>query len=233
MAIETYPHGPLQRLASNCWRVTAPTSQGLDRTMVVAAGQGPPGAPAPLLVHDPLWLDEATFGELDALGVVTTIFVPGWLHDFDVERFAERYPAARPCAFPATVARLKRPRLVPFEAALAPRGVTIERIPGVKAEAVCEVRHPEGGASLVFNDALFNIPHRRGGRGLMLRLLGSSGPLHMSPLGRMFLLKDRAAFRAYLERQAARDDLRHVVVAHGELVSGDVRRQLAAAAARL
>lgn len=228
MAITTFPHGPIQRLGSSAWVVQAPTSQTLPRTMVVARGTD--GA---LFVHDPLRLDDARFAELDRLGPVRAIFVPSFLHDFDAEAFAARYPAAVLCAMRGTIAKLKWPNLVPLEPAHVPPGITVERIPGVKGEVVVEVRHADGGVTLVFNDALFNLPHQPGWRGLVLRALGSSGPLHMSPIGRLFLLKDRAAFRGWLEAQAARSDLRNVVVAHGDLVLERAGEKLAAAAARL
>jgi hypothetical protein len=125
--------------------------------------------------------------------------------------------------------------MVEFEPSMAPGGIEIQAIPGVaRVESVCRVRHPEGGESLVFNDALFNLPHGKGLKGLALRLSGSSGPLHMSPLGRLFLLRDRQAFRAFLEEQSRRDDLRSLVVGHGEVLSReDVQAALAGAAARL
>jgi hypothetical protein len=100
-------------------------------------------------------------------------------------------------------------------------------------EAYCEFRHPEGGTTLVFNDALFNMPHGSGPRGWMFRAMGSSGPLHMPLLARLFLLRDRAAFRSFLLSEAAREGIRHLVVAHGLVVSGNVGDPLKAAAARL
>ncbi|MGC4116154.1 MAG: hypothetical protein QM765_16555 [Myxococcales bacterium] len=227
MAITTFPHGPLTQLASNLWVVTAPTSQGLDRKMSVARGRD--GA---LLLYDDLWLDEPTFAQLDALGPVAVIFVPSYLHDFDGERFAQRYPKARLCGSRATVQKLRWKGMVEFEPSMAPAGVVVEPIPGVaRAEMVGRVQHPEGGESLVFSDALFNIPREKAG--LITRLMGSAGPLHMSPLGRLFLLKDRKAFHEYLEAQSRRDDLRHLVVGHGEVISKDVNLALAGAAARL
>ncbi len=228
MAIVTYTPEPARELASNLWLVTAKTSQKLDRKMAVAKG-----ADGTLFVHDPLWLPDDAFARLDAWGRVGAIFVPSWLHDFDAEAYAARYPGARLCGPPAAVKKLKWPGLVEFDASMAPSSVSVAAIPGVKSERSCAVTHPEGGVTLIVNDALFNMPHRRGAGGLFLRLLGSTGPLHMSRLGRMFLLTDRAAYARWLREWAARTDLRHVVMAHGHVVSEDVPAALAAAAARL
>lgn len=229
MAIITYPHGPLVALGSNAWVVSAKTSQGIDRKMTVA--RAPDGA---LLLHDALWLDERTFAEFDALGKVRTILVPSWLHDFDGQRFAARYPEATLCSTPTACKRLRWPRLVEWKPELAIPGVYVTPLPGLRMdEFVCEIRHPEGGVTLVFTDALFNMSHGKGLRGWVFRVAGSTGPLHMTPIGRMFLLKDRRVFKRYLEEQAARDDVKNIVVGHGRLIQEGARAALAGAAARL
>ena len=229
MAIITHPHGPLTQLAQNLWYVTARTSQGIDRKMSVIRG-----ADGELVLHDCLWLDDKTFAELDALGKVTTIFVPSWLHDFDGQRFAERYPTAHLCGLPATLKRLhKWKRLEPFQPAWLPKCVTMTQLPGLRQnEAVFEVQHPEGGASQIYCDALFNMPHGKGFKGWVFRVLGSSGPLRMTPIGRL-LLKDRKAYVAWLRAQGARSDLRHIIVGHGRVASENLPTLLMEAADRL
>ena len=85
----------------------------------------------------------------------------------------------------------------------------------------------------LYGDALFNVPHGRGPRGMMVRLLGSSGRFHMSPIGKLFLLRDKEAFRGWLREQAARNDLVRIIPGHGEIVDRDVAARLSEAAVRL
>lgn len=230
MRIVTYPHGPLRALADNLWLVEAPTSMGaMDRKMTVARGDD-----GRLFLFDALWLDDATFAQLDALGPVGVIFVPNWLHDFDGEALQQRYPTARLCAFPATSRRLGWTHLEEFTPAMAPAPITLRTLPGVRSsEAVCEVRHPDGTATQIYCDALFHVPHGGGVSGSIMRLIGSTGQFHMSPLARWLLLRDKAAFRGWLESQAVRPDLCRIICGHGLTLEADIPAQLRAAAARL
>src|SRR5690606_35202999 len=98
-----------------------------------------------------------------------------------------------------------------------PGDPTIELHPlaGVKQqEGVMLVRSADG-VTLVFNDALFNMPHGRGFSGWILRhITQSSGGPRVSRLFRLAALNDRQAFRADLERLAATPDLRRLIVSH-------------------
>ena len=92
----------------------------------------------------------------------------------------------------------------------------------------------EDGVTLVMNDALFNMPHRSGVPGFILRhVTQSSGGPRVSRLIRLFMLKDSAAFRANLERLAKLPGLRRIVVAHHETIENSPADALRQAAARL
>jgi hypothetical protein len=78
-----------------------------------------------------------------------------------------------------------------------------------------------GGVSLVFADAVFNMPHLPGFHGFVLRhITGSSGGPRVSRVARLLLIKDKAAFAAHLERLAT-PDLQRVIVAHHQTISDD------------
>ena len=90
------------------------------------------------------------------------------------------------------------------------------------------------GVSLVFNDALFNMPHLGGVQGFVLKYITqSSGDLHVSRIARLFIVKDRAAFRAHIERLAETPELRRVLVSHHLTRSENVASALRAAVSRL
>ena len=75
--------------------------------------------------------------------------------------------------------------------------------------------------SLVFTDVIFNMPHRTGFQGFVLKhVMNSSGGPKVTLIGRTFLIKDKNAFAAQLEQLAAQNVTR-IVVAHNEVISVD------------
>ena len=86
---------------------------------------------------------------------------------------------------------------------------------------------------LVFADAVFNMPHLPGLQGFVLRYItGSSGGPRVSRVARLFMIKNKAAFAAHLERLAT-DDLRRVIVAHHQTITDDPAGMLRRVAASL
>jgi hypothetical protein len=62
--------------------------------------------------------------------------------------------------------------------------------------------------------------------------MGSTGGPKVTRVGRFFLLKDRSAFRAHLERLAT-DDVVRLVPGHGDVVDQDAAAALRRIAASL
>ena len=90
------------------------------------------------------------------------------------------------------------------------------------------------GATLVFNDAIFNMPHGRGFTGWIFRhLTQSTGGPRVSRLFRLGILKDKSAFRADLERLADTPELRRMIVSHHRMVEGDAAAAIRQAVATL
>jgi len=88
--------------------------------------------------------------------------------------------------------------------------------------------------ALVFNDAVFNMPHGTGVTGFVFRrVTGSTGGPRVSRLFRWALVSDKAAFRAHLERLAKTPALKHIVVSHHETITIDPAGTLAGVAAAL
>ena len=75
------------------------------------------------------------------------------------------------------------------------------------------------GVTIVLNDAVFNLPHGEGFTGFIFRhVTQSSGGPRVSRVTRWFVVKDRKAFRAHLERLAETPDLRRVIVSHQDVI---------------
>ena len=110
-------------------------------------------------------------------------------------RYAERYPAAHVVAPASVREKVEEVVRVDLTTDEFPNGEDVTMLPlaGVAGrEFVMQVRSDDG-VTLVFNDALFNVPHTGGAGGWMLRLMGSSGGPRATPLARMLLYTDRSA----------------------------------------
>lgn len=226
------PHDPLETLEDGLWRVEGSLpGMPLRRVMTVARR-----ADGGLVVHNAMALDEAGMAALEALGPVAFLVVPGRFHRLDAPRFHHRYPQAKvvaPAGARASVEALLKVDLTYDEVPPDPQ-VTLRTLHGIgEREGVMQVRTP-GGVTLVFNDALFNMPHVPGLKGALLRYVTkSSGGLRVSRLFSMLAVRDKAAFRADLETLAALPDLRRIIVSHHEVLANAPASALAAAAAAL
>jgi len=206
----------LERLEDNLWRAEASVPKmPLHRVMTVAKL-----ASGGLVVHSAIALPD--YAELDALGAVKFIVVPNGWHRLDAKAYAERYPQARVLA--PSGSKKKVEQIVPVSGGLedlVDRDVSLTSVAGSKdLEALMIVKSGER-TSLVFTDSIFNMPHKTGFQGFVLKhVMKSSGGPRVTRIGRMFLIKDKPAFAAQLEQLAAQGVTR-VVVAHHEVISVD------------
>jgi hypothetical protein len=213
------PHGPIERLEDDLWRVEGSLpSMPLKRVMTVARL-----ASGELLVHNPIALEARAMAEVDASGRVAFIVVPNGWHRLDLLSFRKRYPAARvlaPLGSREKVAAVE-PSVADLTALPADPNVSLGVVDGTNGmEALMTVR-AHGGVSLVFADAVFNMPNLPGLKGFALRhITCSSGGPRVSRVARLFLIKDKAAFVAHLARLAT-PDLRRVIVAHHQTIAED------------
>ena len=90
-----------------------------------------------------------------------------------------------------------------------------------------------GRTSLVFTDAVFNMPHQHGVFGWVLKhVTQSSGGPKVSRLARLFMIKDPAAFSAQLDILATQPIVR-VIVSHHDMIVDDPAGALKQIAASL
>ncbi len=219
------PHGPLTKLEDGLWRVEGSLSgMPLHRVMTVAKL-----ASGDLVVHNAMMLADPAMKELDALGTVAYVIVPNAFHRLDAPAYKDRYPKAKFVC--PKGARAKVEKVVPvdlvYEEFPKDARVALRTLKGVKdAEGVMIVT-TEGGTTLTFNDALFNMPHAPGFQGFIVKnVMGSSGGFKVTRLFRTMMLKDKAAFRADLEELAKTPTLKRIIVSHHETLEGDVAGEL-------
>ena len=227
------PHGPVQTLAENLWFVDAPLGNlDLHRRMVVVRGQA-----GGLLLHSAIALNEAGMTWLEGLGEPQVLVVPNGFHRLDAARYKARYPKLRVICPKAARTRVATKVVVdefygdklPFE---ADESVQLAHLEGLhKREGVLRVQSADGH-SLIFNDALFNLPHMPGIFGFVYgRLMGNAGGPKVTTTTRWFFMKNKKNYRAHLERLAAEPGLNRVIVAHGSLIDrepGEVLMRVAA-----
>ncbi len=219
------PHGPLEQLSPHLWRMQGDVPGApLKRVMAVAKR-----ADGTLVVHSAIALEEELMKEIDGWGKVAFIVVPNGFHRIDAPRYKERYPDAKVLA--PTGSRKKVEELVKCDGTLedfpADSHVSFQVLRGCRdAEGVMVVKD-EDGTSLVFTDALFNMPHVPGFMGFLVRYVGgSSGGPKVSNIGKLLLVKDKKAFAGHLRELAELPDLRRAVVSHHEVITGDVPQTL-------
>jgi hypothetical protein len=222
------PHGPLEKLAENLWRVegTLP-KMPLKRVMTVVRL-----ADGRLLIHNAIALQAAEMAELEAWGEPAFLIVPNGWHRLDARVFLDRYPNMKVhCPAGATKNVTK---VVPVTGSYSDfedlDEARLFHLAGAKQnEGALQVRSADG-TTLVFNDVIFNQPHLPGFKGLIMRMMGSTGGCKVTPVGRFLIGKDRAALRAQLEQLATIEDLQRVIVSHGELIDENAGPMLRGAA---
>jgi hypothetical protein len=203
-------------------------------------------ADATLLIHSAIALNEAGMAKLESLGTPKILIVPNRIHRLDAGVYKQRYPQliiVCPAAAKPYVEQVVAVDGI-AEEVLPAYGIICHEPAGIRPqELVYELPLPTGKA-LVFTDILFNLnksylqQHLPTGEFLLQWLgasaIGSSGFFGITGLGRRFFMKDRNAYRQWLEALAdGIPDLRVISVAHGSPIVADCNSRLREAAARL
>jgi hypothetical protein len=213
-------HGPLVAVTDGLWTVNAELDLlpiGRRMTVLRTSDGG-------LLVHSAVACDEPTMQAIDALGSVRIIVVPSASHKIDAPRYSARYAAAR--VLTPSAARRHVEKVLPVHGSYGdlsadPR-LRVELLDGVAGEGVFIHTDSAGDVSLVFNDALMNLPdHLPGFKGWITKLMGSTGGPKVTPTARRFIVRDPLAYQAHLRRLAAIPHLCRIIVSHGDLIEGD------------
>lgn len=225
-------HGPIEKLSERLWRVEASNpGMPMKRVMTIARR-----ADNSLVIHNAVALGDKEMTELESLGPIGTLVVPNGYHRLDAKIFHDRYPGAQVlCPDGATKAVQQAVPVNGGYAQLAPDGaVELALLDGTKdREGVMIVRDSDG-TSVVFNDAVFNMPHLPGFTGFVLKsITGSTGGPRVSNVMKWFVVSDKKAFRSHLERLADVPDLRRIVVSHHQVIDRDAGATLRAVAAKV
>jgi hypothetical protein len=225
------PHGPIEKVSENIWRVAGPfPGAPFPRTMIVVRL-----ADGRLVIHNAVALDEAEMKELETWGTPTFLIVPNGGHRMDAKIFKARYPGVRVVG-PAG-AKKKIEEVVKVDATEVDFGdanVRYELVAGTADREGVLIVGSKGGTTLVFTDAIMNMQKLPGFGGFLMGLVGFTGPKpKVSGPARMALVKDKKALRADLERRADTRDLVRIEVGHGSPITSEPAAALRNAAAGL
>lgn len=216
------PHGPLERLDEGLVTVAGEIVMPLGRfprrmTVVALAG-------GRVAIWSAIPLREPEMAEIEAMGEVAFLIVPGPGHRLDIAPWKRRYPQAQVVCPPG--ARKMVEQAVSVDAtALKDPEVTLEIPAGVgEMEGALLVRRA-GATTLVLNDLLGNVRHPHGlGAHIMARLMGFGVKRPRMPwVGKRMFVKDAKALADAFRRWAAEPGLRRVVVSHGDVIEDDPR----------
>lgn len=229
---KAHDHSSIQKLSDRVWRIEGSVPGIPMRRVMVVAKRGDGG----LVVHNGIALRDAEIAEVEAWGAVKQIVVPNGYHRLDSKVFHDRYPDAQVLA--PNGARTRVEEVVPVNATFSEVAsdphVELVNLDGVKEKEGAMIIRDNDGTTLVLTDALFNMPHGGGMPGFVLKnITGSSGGPKISNLFRWFVIADKKAFRAHIERLADLPNLRRVIVAHHQTIDTDVASKLRTAVASL
>jgi hypothetical protein len=213
------PHGKIEKLEENLWRVegTLPGG-GPPRVMTVAKlGDGR------LVIHGAIALDDGEMKELEAFGTPTFLIVPNSGHRLDAPAYKRRYPSMTVITAPASKAKVEQVvKVDDTKGHFGDDSVTYEPLDGM-IEGALLVRS-RGGVTLVLNDAVMHMAPGsiKGFGGFVSGMLGFFGTEpKVVPLAKMMVYKDKKAARAHLERLADTPGLSRVIVSHGRMITSD------------
>ncbi len=213
------PHGPIEELSENLWRVEGDLPHfSMRRVMtVVRLSDGR------LVIHSAIALGDASMKRLEAWGTPAFLLIPHSRHRLDAPRFKERYPSLRVLVPPAVLDKARAVVNVdgtysdmPVDPALR-----LEVLGGTGgAEGVLIVQSADG-ASVVLNEVVFDLepPKSAVGRAA-LRLVGFGPGARVTPVVKLELVKDKLRLKAHLERLAATPNLVRLIVSHSRMSQG-------------
>jgi hypothetical protein len=185
-----------------------------------------------LVIHSAIAMDEAHMQTLESWGTPAFLVVPSGYHRMDAGRYKERYPAITVLCPSGAAKRVSQVVPVDGDYGDLPSDTSVSLIPGEGCglrEGVMVVRRDDG-ATVVFNDLLFNVPHIPGPKGWVFRWLGSTGPPKVTTVAKFFIGKDRPALAEWMCKLADIPDLIRLIPGHGDPIvdsPADVLRQVA------
>jgi hypothetical protein len=227
-----FPHGEFRQLAPNLWIVRGGLPFPLYRNMVVY--RVPDGR---LVLHSLVALSDVGMKQLEALGKPSIMVVPNGYDGMDAHWYFQRYPQAAFLTPDEERSRIEGEgtKITDDPARVLPSlGFKLHKVAGLKFTEYVLEAPVEGGTALIFNNVLDHSGATPSGfiGWLMDVAAMSGGKLAPGRMLRMFMVKDKAAFKRFLRTLVTIPNVKIVTVSHGDpITGGDITAKLKGAAA--
>jgi hypothetical protein len=223
------PHGRLTRINERILTVVGdlkmPLMQ-LPRRMTVVRT-----ARRQLVIFSAIALNDTEMAELESLGEPAWLVVPSVRHRLDAPAYKQRYPALTVVAPRAGVEKIVE--VVPVDTSMPDFGDPSIRYLEIAADSALEVECDDG-LTVIVNDLIGDIHGEQGLGGWLLRTMGFAGDEpHVPGPVKLMLGKHKSEVAQQFRRWAAREDLRRIMVSHGDTIDSDPRGALRTLAASL
>ena len=228
MSHPIYPYQPPRALADNLWQVEGSLKLPIPRNMTV--WRAPDGR---LVLYSVIAMHDEGMRRLEGLGTPAFMIIPHKRHHMDAPFYKARYPALR------VLAETRDPAngvaIDGSVAELTPLGVHAGSIPGTSYDDIAvDFPLPGGGVALCVCELLGNVAPAGTLMRVAMRLLGPpGGGFGVARAVRFREVVDREGVRAWLVKQAARAELRMLLVGHGPPILHDVSAALTRAASQV
>ena len=186
-----------------------------------------------IAIHSPIPLMDADMEDIERWGEPAFCIVPDRRHRLDSPAFRHRYHALKIVCPDASLARAERVVAVDGGYEMLPPEFQWRMLAMTGGEAAFVSRNDER-VTLIFGDALINLPHLGGALGVILRLIGPTGGRRVTPANKAIAVSDRQIQSASQFRKlAATPCLMRLVPGHGANLEGDAAAILRMVADRI
>lgn len=223
------PHGKLTRINDRILSVVGDLKMPLldlpRRMTVVRLDTGD------LAIFSAIALREPDMAELEAFGRPAFLVVPSIRHRLDAPNYARRYPGITVVAPRFGIEKTRE--VVPVDTSVPGFGDATVRYVEVAGDSALEV-DGDDGLTVIVNDLIGDIHGEHGIGGWLLRVMGFAGDEpHVPGPVKLVLGKHKSEVAQQFRRWAERDDLRRIIVSHGDTIERDPRGALRKLAASL
>jgi len=221
------PHGKLMRVNEHIVTVVGELKMPLlelpRRMTVIRLASGD------LVIFSAIALREPEMAELEALGRLAFLIVPSVRHRLDAPGYAQRYPSMTVVAPRAGAEKIAE--VVRVDTSAPDFGDPSVRYVEIAGDSALEV-DGDDGLTIIVNDLIGDIHGESGVGGWLLRVMGFAGDdPHVPGPVKLLLGKHKREVAQQFRRWAERNDLRRIMVSHGDTIEvdpGGVLRTLAA-----
>jgi hypothetical protein len=223
------PHGKLTRVNDRIVEVVGELHMPLlelpRRMTAVRLNSGK------LAIFSAIALGEPEMTELEAFGEPAFLIVPSERHRLDAPAYAQRY--ANITVVAPGAGKQKIAEVVRVDTSAPNFGDTSVRYVEIAADSALEV-DSDDGLTVIVNDLIGDIHGEHGVGGWLLRMMGFAGDEpHVPGPVKLLLGRHKNEVARLFRRWAEREDLRRVIVSHGDAITTDPRGALRKLAASL